>query len=132
MVHNEMVNIWSHFLGAVLVVIVCVFLMTSFGNIDIDQFKKQLVDNVSYQLQPIYNELKELDDILNDKVSKGVATIKQDYNMLEGKVIDNFNQLINQFAHIKDEITPTNIDVDAIVQKFKQFSFQQYYDDIDL
>jgi len=42
-------------------------------------------------LQPIYNELKELDDILNDKVSKGVATIKQDYNMLEGKVIDNFN-----------------------------------------
>lgn len=53
--------------------------------------------------------------MINVKVSSGVDILKKDYNILEDKVVDNFNSLINEFAHMKDEITHANIDVDAIV-----------------
>lgn len=127
MVHNELVNIWSHFLGAILVVILSISLCTSFANIDIVSWKQKLIDNVSDKLNPLYNELRAFDEALNRKVLQGVEIIRQDYNILEENFLNNFNTL---FAEMKNEITPHN--VEEIVEKWKQFSFQDYYHQLDL
>lgn len=69
MVHNEIVNIWSHFIGAVLIIILSIWLSTSFGNVDINRLRSQLVNNVTEKLQPLYNEFKIYDEAFNKRVA---------------------------------------------------------------
>lgn len=76
MVHNEIVNIWSHFLGAILVIILSIYLTTAFGNIDLVSLKQKLAENVTNKLEPLYNEIKLFDENLNKKVWENLEIIK--------------------------------------------------------
>lgn len=108
MVHNEIVNIWSHFLGAILIIVLGILLCTSFGNIDFVSWKQKLTDNVNERLQPIYNELKVFDPTIS-MISSGVETIKYDYHLIETNVVENFNSLIQELSLLKNEVITNNI-----------------------
>ncbi|KAL4430423.1 hypothetical protein ABPG74_013273 [Tetrahymena malaccensis] len=130
MVHNELVNIWSHFLGAILVIIFIIYLTTSFGNIDFVSVKQKLAENVTNRLEPLIKDLKEFDESLNKKVLENIEIIKQDYNVIENNVVQNFNSLLNELTQLKNEVNQEN--VDKIVNKIKEFSIQDYYQYADI
>jgi predicted membrane channel-forming protein YqfA (hemolysin III family) len=42
MIHNELINIWTHFLGAIFMIILTLYLFTSYNNVDIHNWKERL------------------------------------------------------------------------------------------
>ena len=50
MVHNELVNIWTHFLGAIVIIILCIYISTCMGNINVNSWKNSLTENLNEKL----------------------------------------------------------------------------------
>ncbi len=63
MVHNESVNIWTHLGGAIILIIICVFLTFSVTSIDTQNIKVFVQREVSALFDPIHNHLPNLSQL---------------------------------------------------------------------
>ncbi|EGR33039.1 hypothetical protein IMG5_063250 [Ichthyophthirius multifiliis] len=119
MVHNELVNIWTHIIGAIVIILLCVYISTSIGNIDIHSWKSYLNENLDKQLQPIYEEFNNLDEAFNKRINEGLNQI----NKANINIVQNINNFLDEVSDMKKEINPHN--VYKIVEKFQNFSFSE-------
>lgn len=61
MIHNELVNIWTHYIGALFVILLIVYVTSSFGHFDVASIKNNIISDLNNKLEPVFNEFKEFD-----------------------------------------------------------------------
>lgn len=96
MVHNEMVNIWSHFLGAILIIVLSIFFLTQFGNADFVSWKQGFLNQISDGFEPLYHEIIALEAGINTRLAEGVQILKEDFEVIESNVKLNLHSLYNE------------------------------------
>jgi adiponectin receptor len=59
MLHNELVNVWSHLIGAILVISVIIY--TIYVQFDMGQIKDKVLDDISSSFKVFNDELHNID-----------------------------------------------------------------------
>ncbi|EGR29870.1 hypothetical protein IMG5_147130 [Ichthyophthirius multifiliis] len=95
MIHNESINIWTHFLGVITLIFLTFFLLTQYNHsIDLQQWKQRMIQNVNNQLEPIYKQMKEMDEAFNEQMNERFFEKYKDE--LIGKIENLRYELIQQ------------------------------------
>ena len=77
MLHNETTNIWTHFIGFLLIIVLMLYVAKSYEFVDVKNFKNRVSQEIYSQLEPIYEDFKNLDKGLNEHICLGIITYNE-------------------------------------------------------
>jgi len=113
MAHNETVNIWSHLLGVIMMLILIIFLASSVAsNFSNTRFTHNTAEKINGYFNPLYNQIANFTELEKNWRTQ-IQNTKKDLTKLRAVTLEGLeekvNSLIKEFEIIKREFNPDNV-----------------------
>jgi len=129
MLHNELVNVWTHLGGAIALIIICIVLCFSVTNLDTQNLNQFVQTEIKDLFEPIYDRLpdfSQLENTRNEIVKFSENTLINLELKLESitKDIDKVKEDINPEA-IGRLLTKMKDQLEGFAENFENIHFDQ-------
>jgi len=134
MAHNETINIWSHLLGVVLMIVLIVLLGASVAsNFSNTRFTQNTVEKVNEYFNPMYSQIANFTELENTWRTQ-IESTKRDFTKFKSYTLEGLEEkvdaIITEFEKIKQDLKPEHVLKVLSQLQTKINSISDHYGDI--
>ncbi|CAD8082604.1 unnamed protein product [Paramecium sonneborni] len=100
--HNELVNIWTHLIGAIIIISLIFYLWLNYDEL----FRQKAINSFHESLQNIYSQAYNLEQQIQGQLEQGLHILQEDVQKVQQQLqenVQNVNKFINEVAHQYDQ-----------------------------
>jgi len=125
MLHNELVNVWTHLGGAIALIIICIVLCFSVTNLDTQNLNQFVQTEVKDLFEPIYDRLPNFSQF--ETTRNEIAKFSENTLVSLENKLDSITQDIDQ---VKKDINPEAIGRLLMKMKDQLEGFAEHFENI--
>ncbi|CAD8171674.1 unnamed protein product [Paramecium octaurelia] len=100
--HNELVNIWTHLIGALIIISLILYLWLNYDEL----FRQKAINSFHESLHHIYQQAYDFEQQIQGQLELGLHILQDDVQKVQQQLqenIENVNKFINEVAHQYDQ-----------------------------